>query len=138
MRDLKRVWIYYLVIILLLIFYDLFIIKSNPSEPSLYVVHTWTLSFLLAYPVISLISGVLLRVIVAGWKKQILLIVFSSPIFFIASAIMIGTLLSWSEKNVLRFSIGGSIKLALEAIILQMLVIGIAELFSHILTKVKK
>ena len=124
----KKEWIYYTIITLFMVAYDFFVIITRPSEPSLYVIYTWTLSLLLVYPVVSLISAILLRIFVVGWKKQIMLIVFSSPIFFIASVIMISILSSWNEKNTLRFTIEGSIRLALEAIIVQMLVIGLAEL----------
>lgn len=133
----KKEWIYYTIITLFMVAYDFFVIITRPSEPSLYVIYTWTLSLLLVYPVVSLISAILLRIFVVGWKKQIMLIVFSSPIFFIVSAIMISVLSSWNEENALRFTIEGSIRLALEAIIVQMLVIGLAELLINAKKRLK-
>ena len=128
----KKEWIYYTIIVLFMIAYDFFVIITRPSEPSFYVISTWTVSLLLVYPVVSLISAILLRIFVMGWKKQIMLIIFSGLIFFIASVIMIGALSSWNDNDELRFIIEGSIRLALEAMIVQMLVIGLAELFSNV------
>ena len=69
----KKEWIYYTIIVLFMIAYDFFVIITRPSEPSFYVISTWTVSLLLVYPVVSLISAILLRIFVVGWKKQIML-----------------------------------------------------------------
>ena len=126
--NMKKVWIYILTVVGLLLAYNVVIVAGNPEDTTVYPFIVWWLSAMMVYTVIIFIASLVLTFCVKDRRTIGLLIVLSGFLFFIISVVVNYNLLFFRENRILGWNLMCSFIMALESIGGQFLLVGVMSM----------